>query len=212
MSKAILIYYIIICLGIIVGSIRYRNITLTFKLLTVVLSITIVTEMVALYLEKLAFSNLPVYHVFQILEFCLVAFIYKFSLKNNNIKKAIGVSIWLYPLIMIGFTLFLQPLKVYPSYSLMLSYSTLIVFSLIGFYQFINSETNYLKNYFFWLNVLYFVLCSVSIFTLSLTNLFNMSQKSNYIVYILHLVVNYIFYAGALSLLVINKKSLNINE
>ncbi len=214
MELVILIYYIIICIGIIVGCLRFKKIALQFKLLTIILAVTIITEFIALYLDSfLKKANTPPYHFFQIIEYCLVAYIYKIEIQNKYVKKYIAFSIWGYPAIMLLFTIFFQELNIYPSYSLMLSYSSILVYTLISFYQFVNNEFNFFSNSFFWLNGLYFILCSVSIFTLSLSNLFKITQESNYIIYIAHLTVNYLFYFGILMLLIVTKQSSkNYNE
>lgn len=202
MQNSIRIYYIILFLATIVGCFGFRKHTKPFKLLTIDLITTSATEAIAYYLdETLKISNTPPYHLFQIIEFMLVAAIYKNQIVNKHLKKILTYSIVIYPIIMIGFAFFLQPLKIYPSYSLMLSYSSITIYSLIYFYEFMNREDDFFMDHLFWLNILYFLLCSVSLCTLSLTNVFNIFSENNYSIYILHLTINYIFYIGCFTLL-----------
>ncbi len=204
MQNSVFIYYIILFLATIVGCFGFRKLPKPFKLLTIVLTVTIVTEAIAYYLEEiLKVSNTPPYHFFQIIEYVLLALIYKNEITNKYLKKVIAYSIIIYPVVMIGFTFFIQPFKIYPSYSLMLSYSSITIYGLVYFYEFINREEDFFKHHLFWLNTLYFLLCSVSLCTLSLTNIFNFLSENNYSIYILHLTINYIFYIGCFILLFI---------
>ena len=128
MQNSIRIYYIILFLATIVGCFGFRKHTKPFKLLTIDLITTSATEAIAYYLdETLKISNTPPYHLFQIIEFMLVAAIYKNQIVNKHLKKILTYSIVIYPIIMIGFAFFLQPLKIYPSYS-SVSYTHLDVY------------------------------------------------------------------------------------
>jgi len=207
MSKIYIIYYILVISATIVGCIKFKKLSVPFKLLTIVLLVTSITELVAYYLDTiLQKPNTLPYHIFQAIEFVLVASVYKNCINNNKVKKFINSSLFVYPAAMLYFTVALQPLSTYPSYSLMLSYSSIFIFTLIWFYESFSSEVYPVKNIFFWFNTLYFLLSSVSICTLSLTNIFNLLSENNSIIYLSHLVINYIFYAGCLVLLMFEKE------
>lgn len=205
----IVIYYLILCFATIVGCLKYKTLTINFKLLTIILIVTSIDEIVAYCLDHTIQEDITApYHFFQIIEYALVALIYRNIIISKIIKTYISYSLFLYPIIMLLFSWFVQPLSTYPSYSLMLSYGTITIYTLVVYYEFIvYYELNYFKNATFWLNTLFFLLCFICFFTLSVTNIFKIDTQNNEPVYYMHILVNYCFYIGCLLLFIYSKSN-----
>ena len=112
MSTRILVYLLLLLLVSIKGVVSYKKLTTPFKYLIVLLVFTFVCECISRYLAVTIKNSSPPYHVFVIIEYTILASIYKLLIDNTNVKKYIAVSIYIFCITSILNSIFIQKILV----------------------------------------------------------------------------------------------------
>lgn len=199
MSLRLLIYFIILLIGTLIGIVKYKKLTMPFKWLTTMLFVTLISEAIAYVLrQKIHSANNAVYHVFNLLEYVGFAFVFYHLFINDTHKKVVKYTIFVYPILSVLLSVFVQSIWLLPSIFIIISYITLSIFCLLLFRQMMHnlSATPLFKDAIFWFNTVALIQFSTSFFSLSLTNyviaLHQYSQTINNINY----GINLFFYAS----------------
>lgn len=87
MSNSFLIYIIIIALGVVAGSIKFRYLPVYLRFLTVLLAGTLVSELISRQLIHTTNNSNPVYHVYSLLEICIVCLLLRSITKRERTKR-----------------------------------------------------------------------------------------------------------------------------
>ena len=154
MTLEFFIYLIILIVISLNGISRFNNLTVPFKVLTILLLITLFSEIISrILVVKIRNSN-PPYHIYVILQFAATAFIYSRLITGWRLHKLILLSVIPFTIFSVVNTLFVQKFFSFPSNMIMLSYIVFITFALTLFIQMLDSpkETAIFKQSVFWFN------------------------------------------------------------
>jgi hypothetical protein len=154
MTLEFFIYLLILVAVTLNGISRFNALTVPFKVLTILLLITLFSEIVSrILVVKIRNSN-PPYHIYVVLQFAATSFIYSRLITGWRLHKLILLSVIPFTILSLINTLFVQKFFSFPSNMIMLSYIVFIVFALTLFIQMLDSpkETAIFKQSIFWFN------------------------------------------------------------
>lgn len=150
------LFYLFVLLMIVLnGMVRFKYLTIPFKVLTILIFIILLSELSTRILRVTIRNTNPAYHILCILQYWGIAFIFSKLFKRAALKKAVLVSIIPFTIVTILNTLFFQTFFKFPSSIIMLSYLIFICFSLILCIQMLHEteEVNIFKQSTFWFNI-----------------------------------------------------------
>lgn len=184
-------------LALIPGLIRFRYLSRTMKVLLLTPVAGMLTEIAIVILRDLGLPNLPLLHIYTIIQFLLIAWFYGLLFKRMLPRLLI-------PSIAIGFTifsiinsLFIQPISTYNSIALGLQCLLGISFTIIGFYKIMAEmkELSLIKSPEFWANLGFLLYFSTNLFILILSNpMMSLGETANYIIWGVRAIFLYFFY------------------
>ncbi|MBU2916195.1 MULTISPECIES: hypothetical protein [Reichenbachiella] len=158
--------YVFIGIALLIGAVRFKQQNNIQRKLFALIIITAAVELCSRLLWQYQINNMAVFHVFTVVEFCILTSIYKHELnllrQNNAIQWIRGAFI----LFAIANTLLWQDFTIFNSNTLTISSALLIALSVMYFYQLLQ-QTKYEKleqNPMFWINsgvLVYFSSCIV---------------------------------------------------
>jgi len=198
MSERVLAYLILLFLISIFAIYKYKRLTAPFKILTILIVLTFLSEVVSRYLAITIRNSNYTYHFFSVIEYSCIAIIYLQSITSSTTKSIIKLTLLLVPVLAVLNTIFVQPLYTFPSNIILVTYTLLLLFSLSLFYQFWNYPLQVRINEIdvFILNCLILMFC-VSVFcTLGVYNYFLRHHLNNYIITTINYSINITFYLG----------------
>lgn len=172
-STLLIIPYYFIGLSMLVGILTYRRHTRTQRILFLLIIITAVVEALSTLLWSKKINNMPIFHIYGVVEFLLLSSIYKNKLYSFNSKRWMNVMMILF----VGFSLinvlFIQNLHEFNSNGLTFSSLCMIFFSILYFIQLLReSKYSSLERIpMFWINVGVLIYFSSSIFLFHLSNM-----------------------------------------
>jgi hypothetical protein len=154
MTLVFSIYLLILTIITLNGIVRFNKLTVPFKVLTVLMLITLISEITSRILVARIRNSNPPYHILVILEFAATAFIYSRLITGWRLHKLVLLSIIPFTILSVANTLFVQNFLSFPSLPIMLSYIIFIAFALILFIQMLDSpkEITIFKQSVFWFN------------------------------------------------------------
>jgi hypothetical protein len=148
--------YILILAGVLmVGLVRYRKLTVPFKLLTICIIFTFVLEVIG---EFFAFNNKNnsfLSHIESLTNYFFYSFTFFYLFENKQIRKMILISIGIVCVFFIINALFIQSFKkIFPTNVLLISNIFYIIFSLLLFKQMLRNPSNMsiIRQSIFWFN------------------------------------------------------------
>lgn len=154
MTPRFKIYLALVFLVFLLGVVRYKKLSTPFRILTVLIGITIVSEITSRILINYIHNSSPAYHFFIPIQFVLLFTIYGYLIESFKNKAFLAVaSVLFVVLCFINFS-FLQGFLLFPSNVLLLSSVVFIILSLLIFHQMFNSvdqESLFIKSV-FWFN------------------------------------------------------------
>lgn len=148
------LYFLTLFLTFSAGFFYFNRHTRAFKLLIILISISFVTEASADFVGMRRHNNMPLFHLYAIVEFVFLTLIYLHSI-TGGLNKAIKIIAVPAILFMIVNSSYLQSIDAFPSNSVLLCETIYVFYSFLGFRQIIlhpASEALY-KQSFFWLNI-----------------------------------------------------------
>jgi len=191
-----ILYLILLLIISIVGIVRYKSLTIPFKILTILIGATFICEGIKKIIGIIFHNSMPIEHLIAIIEFVSFSIIY-YNLFNTTISKRIIVFftaaffiIWVIDLI------FLEKITEFPSITLNFSQFVYIVYSLLLFNKMLisQSEESLLHQSIFWFNVNILFFSSSIFLIFGLTNLFRKHDYDITILYTFEYVCNLLFY------------------
>ncbi len=196
MSVRVIVYLIVLLLVSIKGIVSYKKLTAPFKYLTVYILLTLVSECISRYLAVTIKNSSPPYHVFVMIEYAILASIYKLLIDNTSVKKYITISIYVFCITSILNSIFLQKLMVYPTNMLLISYTLLLIDAFILFFQMLNHpiEQQLSKQAVFWFNTGLLLFCASVFFTIGSYNFHIRHGISNILINNINYYINLLFY------------------
>jgi len=209
MEAVFYVYLISLFLISVVGFVRFNNLTKAFKILTILILCTLISESVRRIVGRIYLNSMPVAHVWCVVEFTFLASIYYHLIINKRMKKAIVVSIIaMFALEVINF-LFFEKLTQFPSLILEASHIVYVAYSLLLFRQMLlaPAEQSLFKQSLFWFNINVLFYATTMFLNFALLSYFIQNKLDvNPLIYF-NLIVNYIFYIViGIVLLIDNRK------
>jgi hypothetical protein len=95
------------------------------------------------FLSGIVWNNLFVYHILTPIQYMIIALMFRSVIKDKNIKRWMLRSIPLFWLVAIFFTLFVQSLNEYSTYSLLLKYVLITPIVLYYLIEILNAPDDY---------------------------------------------------------------------
>jgi hypothetical protein len=137
-----------------IGILRYKRVSIASNILTLLIGVTLVSEVISRILAIKIHNNIPIYHFISPIEFIGFSAVYHYLFTNYSIKKAIVGLIALLTLASVVDTLFFETLLVFPSKYYMVSEAIYLIYALLGFRQMLLNpiQVPIYKQSFFWLN------------------------------------------------------------
>jgi len=177
-------FLLLIVLGI--GAMRYKKLTLPFKVLTWSVLIVFLFNVIGKVYSNRYKSNAPILQLESIAEYVFYALIYYYLFKNKTIKKVILSSIVIIFFLFIINAFFLQPfLKVFPTNIYLPTQILFVIFSLLLFKQMLlyPSKVNIVKQGVFWFNTAMFFYATTMFLNLGLANYYVAHHINDYSLY-----------------------------
>jgi hypothetical protein len=179
------IYLIVVGLTFLCSLVSFRlHNPFHLRLFSFFLGITVLAELIANFFLKpfhLA-SNFPVYNVFMLIEYPILAFYFKQIVISKSTKRIIWFFITLYPLFWILMFLFVYKLSEWCSYGIMFGDFFLIIFSVRYLYELFTSErlVSFGKHAEFWIavGIIFYSCCELPI--TGILNFLTRDWRSNY--------------------------------
>lgn len=209
-----IIYLVLLLIILLTGIVRYKKLTIPFKILTILIGITFICEGIKKVVGMIFRNSMPVEHLTATLEFISFSLIYYFLLNSAITKKMILYFIGAFFSIWIINLIFFEKITEFPSITLNFSQFIYIIYSLLLFKKMLlsQSEEGLLHQSIFWFNVdmLFF---SSSIFLIfGLTNLFRKHDYDITILYTLEYISNLVFYVLIGISIIIDTKETKVNN
>ena len=165
------IYFAILLAASIFGIVNFRKLTTPFKILTLFLTYTLISEIMARVFALKFRNSSPVYHWFVLANYCFYAAIFYQLLKGFIIRKIALWSIIPFSCFWVINIVFFQHFSDFPSYSLMVSCTLFIVYSLALFMQMLETPTEVaiFKQNPFWFSIsaLFYSVILIAFFSIS---------------------------------------------
>ncbi|WP_109298810.1 hypothetical protein [Aquimarina sp. AU474] len=200
-----LISLLIVGVPFIVALFRFKTLNKTQAILMVLLSIIIIVEIVSLLFWYKKVNNLPIYHVYTVVEFVIISKIYAVELKSMFSKSFFIILILLFGGFAVCNTVFFQDIYTFNSNAITISGMIIIFFCLSYFYSLLKEvKYNALEiNPMFWINSGFLIYFSSNLILFFINNYMfkDGASASSYLVWGLHAIMNIvlnIFYTIAL--------------
>lgn len=145
----------IIFTGALVGLIRFDRLGSAQKFLLTLLVLAFLAEAVSFYLSRSSSNSYPVFHLYALLEYGLLALIYSRGFKSIGLSKVLMSSVFLMVVYAILNVIFFQPLTVPNTNVTIVSSVIMIVVSVLFFFRVLN-EMRYAqieKSAMFWISI-----------------------------------------------------------
>lgn len=194
MSGRFLIYLIILFIIILIGLFNFKKLNSPFKILTIFILITFISESLSRFFAKEYRNSSPVYPVYFSLQYFFLTAFYSFYLKNSR-----TIIAWSWPVVLLIFfinAVFFQTVWQFPSNNILISYPVYVLCSLLLFKNMLLKieEAPLLKQELFWYNTSSLFLYLFTFFCWSFFNILVRNNKVatlNSIIYYL-VIQNYI--------------------
>jgi hypothetical protein len=156
-----ILYYLTIVSVTIFGTVNFKKLTIPFKLLTILLALTIVSEIANRVCAKVYHNSLPVYNLVAINECIFYSLIYYYIFKSNVIKNILLLTAIIVPVLAVINAFTLQPfMSIFPSNVLVITTILYVIFAMLLYREMLSNalEIAIFKQSVFWYNtgVLFF--------------------------------------------------------
>ncbi|TYP77024.1 hypothetical protein [Aquimarina intermedia] len=183
----------IVVIPLLISVLRFRLLTTVQLKLVHLLILVLIVESISNILWRKKINNLPVYHLYTIIEFLLIIRIYWSTLSQLVSKKLlVGISVIFVVLAVLN-TIFFQSIYVFNSNITTLLSILVILFSLSFFYITLKDVeyTALEKNPMFWINSGFLIYFSSNLILFFINNyLFEKSTEASFLIWGLHAIVN----------------------
>ena len=149
------VYLILLLLIAIAGFTRFKKLSKGFRILTGLILCTLISESIKKVYGKIYHNNMPIAHIWAVIEYVLFSLTYFYLLTSRWVKKAIIVSMVAMLILEIVNVLFFEKLTKFPSLILEASHIIYVVDSLLLFRQMLlfPTEQSLFKQSLFWFNI-----------------------------------------------------------
>jgi hypothetical protein len=197
MLFAIYCYYALLLIIFLIGCVRYKKLTRPFRIITFFILTTLITEIIRWRTGVVYRNSNPTTHLWVLIEYSTISFIYYLLLNDSLQKRIILISIFIFPLIIAGNILLFEPLLQYPSNVALVSESAYLIFSLLYFKQMLFNPVSQsiFKQSLFWFNTSTLLYCTTLFLNFGLTNYIIKHNLSYSLVGKIIFIMNFVYYA-----------------
>jgi hypothetical protein len=194
-----------------IGVVRYKKLTIPFRLLTFSVIFTLLISILSQITSTLFKSNIPTTHIESILE-CLFYFsIYYYLFKSEGLKKIIIILSIIFIAFFFVNAIFLQPFtSTFPSNIILPTNALYVLFSLLMFKQMLlyPLKVNIINQSIFWFNIAMLLFSTMMFLNLGLMNYYARHHHIGFIIIIFWFGNLYIFnILVGIALLIDNKEN-----
>jgi hypothetical protein len=179
-------YWLLLLIVSGIGTMRYKKLTLPFKVLTCSVLIVFLFNISAKVYSIRYKSNAPILQMECIAEYIFYSLVYYYLFKNKQIKKAILASVLIIFIFFIINAIFLQPFfRVFPTNVYLPTQILFAIFSLLLFKQMLlyPLKVNIVKQGVFWYNTAILVYATTMFLNLGLANYYVAHHINDYSLY-----------------------------
>ncbi|HVW95736.1 MAG TPA: hypothetical protein VHA56_07190 [Mucilaginibacter sp.] len=202
--------YVVLLLSItLVGFIRYKKLNDSFRILTILILCTLVSETIKKFYGRIYHNSMPLAHLWSVIEFALFSVVYYKFITADVIKKIIIILIPAMLILEIFNIRFFEQLSQFPSLILEASHIIYVVYALVLFRQMLFSpaEESLFKQSLFWFNINMLFYATTMFLNFALLSYFIENKLDVAPLVYISVVVNFIFYIViGVSLLIDNKR------
>lgn len=130
------------------------------------LLLILIVELTGEFTGKKGINNLILYNLFSVIEFAFFIYFFSRVVPNEKIRRVIAKAGYLLPLVCLVNIFFIQGTNVFNTYTFMAGCVSMIILSIIYYYQSFNHATgvNRLREPSFWINtgIIFFFVCAIS--------------------------------------------------
>lgn len=202
-------YFLIIITGCTIGTFRLKNLSRSSKTLYVLLVITLYSELISEILKRVSNNNLVVFHIYNPLQFVILATAYNYELKETNIIHSLIAA---YVIFAVLNGLFWQPFfDAFCSYSFSVNVVLVSGISLYYLYQLLQdaAEESFTSYPLFWISIGYLIYNCLNLLGLGAFNQLSENSSFSYSLEVVRTMSNYLLYAMFAVAFISRQKSLN---
>ncbi|HEY8930672.1 MAG TPA: hypothetical protein VIM55_15825 [Mucilaginibacter sp.] len=195
--NTIYIIYLIILLGpVIIGFVRFKKLSKAFKVLTVVILCTLLSESIKKIYGQKYHNSMPVSHIWAVIEFVLFSLVYYQLITTAWVKKAITISMLFMVVLEVANLLFFEKINQFPSLILEASHIIYVCYALLLFRQmlFFATQQSIFKQSLFWFNINMLFYATTMFLNFALLSYFVENKLDVVPLYYFSIVINFIFY------------------
>ncbi|ASU32363.1 hypothetical protein [Mucilaginibacter xinganensis] len=209
------VYLILLLLITIVGFSRFKKLSKGFKALTVLILCTLISESIKKVYGRIYHNNMPIAHIWAVIEFALFSLTYFYLLKSTRVKNIIIASTIVMLMLEIVNVLFFEKLTQFPSLILEASHILYVVYSLLLFRQMLlfPTEQSLFKQSLFWFNINVLFYATTMFLNFALLSYFIENKLELAPLVYFGVAINLIFYVViGISLLIDNAKEIRLSN
>ena len=161
-----IIYLLLITTCVAVYFVRRNSLPASFRYLALMLLLVLSVEVADYFLRQNDFSARPLHHVYQPLEFILIAIAYKHSFQSGHYKRIVNYAIPGYIIVALLGAVFIDGIYNWNTVAFQVNSFVLVVFSILYIYELYQRPVyeNVLKIPFFWVNTGILFYCTGTFF------------------------------------------------
>lgn len=204
MTQKVLMYFalfaaMLVVVPFLMGLVRYGRQDREQRILFIFLGLSTLIETGAITLFALDKNNYPLLHVFTIVEFVMLAWLYRPYL-GAVVKPALHTFVLVaFGIFSIYNSLWLQPLTTFNTYARGISFLLLIFFGLVYLFHLIQGESTGIRKLpMFWINLAILLYYASGFFVVVMTNLVMPKLHIIWAIHNVFLVIHYLLYCKAL--------------
>jgi len=160
----------VILLPLVAGIITFKKNTTANRILTVHIGLAAVFTAVSAVMWYKHQNNLPLSHVYTVLEFVFLSVYYSLVYPDRQMKTTIRIVVLLFVVFAVLNVLYLQDIYQYNTYARSVQAFIMMVYGLGGYFMVLQQKNTIYNTSFFWINTGYLVYFSVSLFLFMLNN------------------------------------------
>jgi hypothetical protein len=205
------IYLLLLLIISVIGFARFKHLTKAFKVLTVLILCTLVSESIMKVYGRVYHNNMPISHSWAVIEFAFISVVYFYLVTNAWVKKVTIISILAMLVLAVANVLFFEKLNQFPSLTLEASHIAYVVYSLFLFRQMLlsPSEQSLFRQSLFWFNINVLFYATTMFLNFALMSYFIQNKLDVAPLVYFSVVVNFIFYIVIGFVLLIDNSKVN---
>ncbi|HEY9257886.1 hypothetical protein [Chitinophaga sp.] len=188
-------YYVLLvtCFIISLFHLQFREV----KILSVLLGISIITEVIVELIGTEGLGFFIVYHFFVVLEYSLITIILRSGIKDYRWRLLMGVSIFVFGIVSLFYSFVLGGWHAFPGINITIESFLVICWCLLSFFSITpESEDSIFRHPVFWITLAFFIYFAASVSVNAFYNLLleNDTTRARHFFAVLNSLSNYLLY------------------